>query len=188
MKKLYLRVQKKDCREGECRRERARCIAGRDGEREREAINDLNNNAALCIHRHTLALDRHHGRLSESRPSICSVASSSFLSHSPWCASLSLSLTLCYRRHHVTIKSLPLNLPCNRYMFSLVCSPVYVFSSVPKYVPRFDLSATRACVLEKEKSVRGFQATRSAFMAMSADFVAKCPFKTKGGKAPPPPN
>lgn len=37
----------------------------RDGKR--EGINDLNNNAALCIHCHTLALGHHQDRLSDTQ-------------------------------------------------------------------------------------------------------------------------
>lgn len=44
-----------------------------DRKREREAINDLNNNAALCIHCHTLALGHHQDCLSDTRESRLSI-------------------------------------------------------------------------------------------------------------------
>lgn len=101
----------------------------RERERGSEEINDLNNNAALCIHCHTLALHHHQDCLSdthESRPSVwfmlhheavCKVDSPS--SSSPFTTplpirlsalSLSFSLRLRYPHHHVLIKSLQLNL------------------------------------------------------------------------------
>lgn len=122
-------------------KERDRSI---DRKREREAINDLNNNAALCIHCHTLALGRHRDCLSDTREPRLSIwfmlhleavfevdspsSSASFnLSLGSVPRPVLLSLRLCYLHHHVTIKSLLLNLlhpllfPSSRCLFPALC-------------------------------------------------------------------
>lgn len=103
-----------------------------------EAINELNNNASVCIHCHTLILCHHQDCLSDTHTDCPSGSRFVFWLHHPppsppFCVFFSLRLG--YLHHHVTTQSILLNLlwllfiPASPFCFPALCVCLFLCSS-----------------------------------------------------------